>query len=61
MYSDCWQKCVELTTHLIDNIHESELWPKKFAEVAVIAFKENQKLQSAATIAQSASSHMQQR
>jgi hypothetical protein len=46
----------------LTNIHETGEWPKDFTEVTVMtALQNNPKLQSAATITQSASSHIQQR
>jgi hypothetical protein len=46
---------------LIKNICKSGGWHKDFIEVKMIALKKKPKLQNAATITQSASSHIQQR
>jgi hypothetical protein len=48
-------------TKLINTIYETGEWPKDFTEVTMIAVKKNHKLQNAATIAQSALSHIQRR
>ena len=50
---------LKIMTKLINTIYETGEWPKDFMEVTTIALKK--KLQNAATIAQSALSHIQQR
>ena len=49
---------LKILTKLINTIYETGEWPKDFTEVTMIALK---KLQNAATIAQSALFHIQQR
>jgi len=46
---------------LVSNIYETGEWPKNITEVAIILLKKKPKLQLVATVAQSASSHLQQR
>jgi hypothetical protein len=50
----------QLLTQFSSNIYETGVWPKDFTEVTMIALR-SQKLQNAVTIAQSASSHIQQK
>jgi hypothetical protein len=50
---------LKIMTKLINTIYETGEWPKDFTEVTMIALKKN--LQNAATIAQSALSHIQRR
>ena len=48
-------------TRLINTIYETGKWPKDFTEVTMIDLRKRHKLQNAATIAQSALLHIQQR
>ena len=50
---------LKILTKLINTVYKTGEWPKDFTEVTMIALKK--KLQNAATIAQSALLHMQQR
>jgi hypothetical protein len=52
---------LRLMTQLINSIYVSGEWPRDFIEVTMITLKRSPKLQNAVTIAQSASSHIQQR
>ena len=52
---------LKILTKLINTIYETGKWPKDFTEVTMIALKRRNKLQNAATIAQSALLHIQQR
>ena len=52
---------LKVSTKLINTIYETGVWSKDFTEVAIIALKIRHKLQNAATIAQSALFHIQQR
>jgi len=46
---------LRIMTQLINNLHETGQWPKESTEVTVTALNRKQKLQNAATSAQSAS------
>ena len=52
---------LNILTKLINTIYETGEWPKDFTEVTMIALKKKTKLQNAATTAQSALLHIQQR
>ena len=52
---------LKIMAKLINTIYETGEWPKDFMEVTMIALKRSHKLQNAATIAQSALSHIQRR
>ena len=52
---------LSLMTQLINSIYVTVEWPRDFTDVTMIALKKTPKLQNAATIAQSVSSHIQQR
>jgi hypothetical protein len=48
-------------TWLINSIYVTGEWPRDFTEVTITALKKKVKATNAATITQSASSHIQQR
>ena len=48
-------------TELSNTIYNTGEWPQDFTEVTMIVLKKKTKLQNAATIAQSALLHIQQR
>ena len=52
---------LKILTKLINTIYETRPWPKDFTEVTMIALKKNTQTKNAATIAQSALFHIQQR
>ena len=52
---------LKILTKLNNTIYNTGEWPQDFTEVTMIALKRRQKLQNAATIAQSALLHIQQR
>jgi len=52
---------LKILKKLINTIFETGEWPKDFAEVKMTALKKKTQVQNAATIAQSAVLHIQQR
>ena len=52
---------LNIMTKLINTIYETGQWPKDFMEVTMIALKKTPQATNAATIAQSALSHIQRR
>jgi hypothetical protein len=52
---------LKIMTQLINNMYETGEWPRDFNEVTISALKKKLDLRNAGTIAQSASSHIEQR